>query len=102
MNASAYTAFCSEGCTGKTRLGIDVSNTTTYQGRTVIAVDPDVIPLYSLLKIETQSGDVIHGIAADTGGAIDGKKIDVLVSSHSKAIRFGRQNVKVVVIREGR
>lgn len=101
MEASAYIAMCTEGCTGKTRLGIDVTNTTTYQGRNVIAVDPNVIPLHSLIQVETKNG-TIQGIAADTGGAINGNKIDVLVSSTSKALSFGRQNVKVTVIREGK
>ena len=101
MEASAYIAHCTEGCTGRTKLGVDVSNTITYQGRNVIAVDPSVIPLYSLLEVETSSG-VIQGIAADTGGAINGNKIDVLVSSTNKALNFGRQTVKVKVIREGK
>lgn len=102
MDASAYIAFCSEGCTGRTRLGIDVSNTTTYQGRTVVAVDPDVVPLHSLLKIETKGGKVIHGIAADTGGKIDNLKLDILVGTYEEAVSFGRQPVTVTILREGK
>lgn len=101
MEASAYVAMCKEGCTGKTRLGIDVRNTNTYKGKRVVAVDPRVIPLHSLLSIETK-GEVIHAIAADTGGAIKGNKLDVLVSSESTARNFGRQKVKVTVTREGK
>src|SRR5579875_747558 len=45
--ATAYTPFCSEGCTGTTSTGIDVSHSITYQGKRIIASDPSVIPLHS-------------------------------------------------------
>ena len=39
-----YTAFCDTGCTGVTADGTDVSNTTTKNGRGIVATDPSVIP----------------------------------------------------------
>lgn len=52
VNASAYIALCTEGCSGKTRTGYDVRNTIYYQGMRIIASDSSVIPLYSIVKIE--------------------------------------------------
>lgn len=82
FEATAYTAFCSTGCIGITRTGIDVSDRTHINGRRIVAVDPRVIPLGTELVI-------------DTGGAIKGHKIDILMSSKEKAREFGRRNVTV-------
>lgn len=98
VNASAYTAFCAEGCSGRTRSGYDVSNTIYYNGMRIIATDLSVLPMYSVVKIE---GFNEKFIVLDTGGAIKGSKIDVLFASNSEAIKFGRKNVKLEVIRYG-
>ena len=47
----------------------------------MIAVDPNVIPLGSKVYVEGYG----EAIAADTGGAIKGNKIDVHVPSKSQA-----------------
>jgi 3D (Asp-Asp-Asp) domain-containing protein len=98
FEATAYTAFCDTGCTGVTKTGLDVSNTTTHGGRTIIAVDPAVIPLGSAVEIRLADGRVIAGTAQDTGGAIRGKRIDVLMSSEGQEREFGRQSVKIKVM----
>ena len=49
----------------------------------MIAVDPDVIPLYSIV---------------DTGSAIQGEIIDLLVTDKETAYTWGRRKVKVRVI----
>ncbi|MCU0316309.1 MAG: 3D domain-containing protein [Fimbriimonadaceae bacterium] len=59
----------------------------------VIAVDPRVIPLNSLVFVEGYG----FAIAADTGGAIKGNKIDVCLESHSAMRTWGRRVVKVHV-----
>ncbi len=66
----------------------------------VVAVDPRVIPLGSRLYIEAADGSWIYGtaVAADTGGAIKGNKIDLYVESYSEAIKFGRRTAKVYVL----
>ncbi|WFD10475.1 3D domain-containing protein [Tepidibacter hydrothermalis] len=94
-SVSAYTAgFESTGKRpgdkgyGKTRMG-----TTVRPG--VIAVDPKVIPLGSKVYIPHLG---MTCVAEDTGGAIKGNKIDVYMSSLSKANRFGRKNLKVYVL----
>ena len=38
-----------------------------------------------------------EAIAADTGGAIKGHKIDVLMSSDAAARQWGRKTVKIIV-----
>jgi 3D (Asp-Asp-Asp) domain-containing protein len=67
----------------------------------VVATDPDVVPLGSVLRITFANGREIEAVAADTGGAINGKDIDLLVGSRDKALRIGRQAVEVEVLREG-
>lgn len=42
------------------------------------------------------NGSSIPVIAMDTGGAIKGNKIDLLVDSHEEAIQFGRQSAKLI------
>jgi 3D (Asp-Asp-Asp) domain-containing protein len=100
MSASAYTANC-KGCTGKTYTGYDVSNTIYYEGRRIIATDFNVISLYSIVRIEYDNTS-FEAIVIDKGGAITGNKMDILFGSYQEAIAFGRKNVNVTVIREGR
>jgi 3D (Asp-Asp-Asp) domain-containing protein len=103
MLATAYVSFCDTGCIGETSIGIDVSKFITVNNMRIIAVDPSVIPLYSIVKVETNKENFV-ALAADKGGAIKGNRIDVLVAVHdtSKAFDFGTQNVKVTVLREGK
>ena len=60
----------------------------------IVAVDPDVIPLGTRVFIPGYG----LALAADTGGAIVGDKIDLCVESSSEAWRFGRRTVKVYVL----
>ena len=94
--ATAYTAFC-EGCSGITYSGIDVRNTIYHEGRRIIAVDPSVIPLGTIVKVTLSSGESFEASAQDIGSAIQGRKIDVLVGSYEEAITFGRQAVEVEI-----
>lgn len=89
VSSTAYTAYCS-GCSGRTATGI---NLRANPNKKVIAVDPRVIPLGSKVYVEGYG----LAVAGDTGGAIKGNKIDVFMSSHSKALNWGRRSVKVTV-----
>lgn len=100
IEASYYTAKCN-GCTGITKTEVDVRNTTAYQGMRIIATDPRVIPLWSILEIKTKTGSY-KAISLDTGGYIKGNKMDVLVSSTKEALKLGRHNVQVKIIRKGK
>ncbi len=70
------------------------SGTKATEGRT-IAVDPKQIPIGYWVYVEGLG----YRKAEDVGGAIKGKKIDVFVSSISKAMQFGvKKNRKIYVI----
>lgn len=97
VEASFYTAYCPEGCTGRTAMGIDVSNTQFSGGRRIIAVDPRIIPLGTTGRLTLANGQSFAVVAADTGGAIRGNKIDVLVASESEARRLGRQGAVLMI-----
>lgn len=87
MSATAYTADCN-GCSGTTADGTELSG-----DENVIAVDPDKIPLGSEVHVEGY-GDAI---AADTGGAINGNKIDLHMGDEGEAQAWGNQEVEVTV-----
>lgn len=89
VTSTAYTAYCA-GCSGRTATGI---NLRANPSKKVIAVDPKVIPLGTQVYVEGYG----MAVAGDTGGAIRGKKIDVFMSSKSKALNWGRRTVKVTV-----
>ena len=57
-----------------------------------IAVDPDVIPYGTEVKIGSHTY-----IAQDTGGAIKGSKIDVYYDDHSAALKHGVKYAEVIV-----
>ena len=97
MNATHYSAFCPTGCTGKTATGVDVSNTIYHNGKRVVAVDPNVIPLGSTVRV-TGGGYDFEAVAIDTGGDIKGNRIDILVESTEKAYELGRKDVQVRII----
>ncbi|WP_145680485.1 3D domain-containing protein [Bacillus paralicheniformis] len=96
---TAYTAFCAEGCTGITKTGVDVSHSIYYEGARVIAVDPSVIALGSTVEVRLADGSSFRAKAIDTGGAIKGARLDLLVASESDAVQFGRQSVELRVIK---
>src|SRR5690625_387281 len=100
VEATFYTAGC-EGCSGITATGIDVKQTVYHEGKRIIAVDPSVIPLGSIVRVTLGNGDSFEAIAGDTGGAIKGSRIDVLVGRKTEARRLGRQSATVENISKG-
>lgn len=101
MIVTAYTPYCA-GCSGKTSTGKNVRNTITHNGMRIIATDPNVIPLYSIVQIDLKNGQSFKAISLDTGGAIKGNKIDFLMSYTSEANNFGVQQAKVTILRKGK
>jgi len=66
-----------------------------------VAADRTVLPLNSRIRIYgagRYSGDYT---VEDTGGKVDGHHIDVYMPSQTEAKKFGRQRVKVVVLKYG-
>ncbi|EOP50998.1 enterotoxin/cell-wall binding protein [Bacillus cereus VD136] len=97
VEATAYTAHPSEnggtyGGRVLTAMGHDL---TANPNMKMIAVDPKVIPLGSKVWVEGYG----EAIAGDTGGAIKGNRIDVLVGSDSAANKWGRKSVKVKILK---
>jgi 3D (Asp-Asp-Asp) domain-containing protein len=90
MESTAYTPSAGRGSRATFR---------TATGRRaaygVVAVDPRVIPLGTLVFVEGYG----FAIAADTGGAIKGNKIDVCIESYREAIQWGRRDVKVHIFK---
>ena len=96
MEATYYTAECL-GCSGITAYGYDVRGTIYADGYRVIAVDPWMIPLGTLVWVDTPY-ESFMAIAGDTGGAINGNRVDILVGSYYEAINKGRHYVTVTPI----
>lgn len=94
FNATAYTAKC-KGCSGVTSTGKDIRNQSI--DHRVIAVDPSVIPIGSLVEVQGYG----RFRALDTGGAIKGMKVDILHQNTKSALNFGRRNVKIKIIEKG-
>ncbi len=86
MEATAYLPTDGDGY-GITATGIPA----TYG---VAAVDPSIIPLGSRLYIPGYG----EAIAADTGGAIIGNRIDLCMESYDECMEFGRRNVTVYIL----
>jgi len=78
-----YPHICNAGPPYKTATG-----TTPHVGG--CAVDPNKIPLGSYIKIN----DVVYH-AEDTGGAIDGNRIDIVVATHKEALKKGTYKARV-------
>ena len=69
-------------------------NLTANPGMKLIAVDPKVIPLGKTVNVEGYG----VAIAADTGGAIKGNRIDVLMPDKGSSSQWGRKIVKVTIL----
>ena len=87
MEATAYLPSDGNG-EGITAMGIPA----TYG---IVAVDPAIIPLGSRVYIPGYG----EALAADTGGAIYGYKIDLCMENYYQAMDFGRRNVTVFVLK---
>ncbi|OLS41133.1 3D domain-containing protein [Bacillus sp. MRMR6] len=85
------TAYSPEESGTYTALGYNIQANPNMK---LIAVDPSVIPLGSRVWVEGYG----EAIAGDTGGAIKGYKIDLLMPTKAAALQWGRRTVKVIVL----
>ena len=97
MEATFYGPDC-KGCSGITKVGYNVKNTIYVENMRVIAVDPRIIALNSIVKVELEDGQVFKALAADIGSDIKGNRIDVLVSSEKESFKYGRQKAKITIL----
>ncbi|MDK4398265.1 3D domain-containing protein [Enterococcus faecalis] len=87
MESTAY-SWREAGASNLSATGIDLSKESN-----VVAVDPSVIPLGSLVKVSGYG----FAIAGDTGGAIQGNIIDVHFDSIDQCTAWGRRQVTVEI-----
>lgn len=69
--------------------------TGTWPSRGTVAVDPRVIPTGTKLWVEGYG----EAVAADTGGAIIGNRIDLYMDSKDECLQWGRRKVEVQIRR---
>ncbi len=91
--ASGTTSFVATAYSSGSRTA---SGTPPQRG--IVAADPAVLPLGSRIRVRgagSYSGDYV---VRDTGGKIQGRKIDIYIPKHAQAKRFGRRHVRVEVL----
>ena len=89
MEATAYTADTATAYpTGYTATGV-----LAREG--IVAVDPHVIPLGTTVFVPGYG----IAVAADTGGAIIGNRIDLCMDRYGDAVNFGRRMVQVYILK---
>ncbi|WP_432355322.1 XkdQ/YqbQ family protein [Sporosarcina sp. A2] len=76
---------------------------TRWAYNRTIAVDPSVIPYGSVVHIYVPGFPQYSSIylAEDTGGAIKGKRVDVLIKGKSDTAKFGRRGVQIAILEKG-
>jgi len=90
MEATGYDPgprSCGRYASGYTAVGLRA-------GEGVVAVDPRVIPLGTRLYVEGYG----ECVAADVGGAIKGRRIDLGFDSYREAMNWGRRMVRVRIL----
>lgn len=99
VTSTAYTPW-DAGCGGISVINNRISRYKIPEGWGIVAVDPSVIPLGTKVYVPGYG----YAVAADTGGAIKGNKIDVCYwaggtsVSHSAAMSWGRRTVSITII----
>ncbi len=85
------TAYCHAGTTA--------SGTRTHSG--IVAADPQVLPVGSVLRIVTPTRFAGIYTVMDTGSAVKGRLLDIFMPSCEHAVEFGRRPVRVEILRRG-
>ena len=95
MRVTAYSPderSCGASADGITASGYSVLT----NGGFLVAADPRVLPLGSLVSIPGYDGGAVVPVL-DTGGAIKGNRLDVLYPTHEIAVQWGVQELDVEV-----
>lgn len=72
-----------------------------YTQRHIVAADPTILPIGSIIKIEHAGHYSGEYVVADTGEKIIGRRLDIYIPSTAACKKFGRKRVKVNVIQTG-
>lgn len=103
MRATAYTASFKDTGKNPGDPGFGITRSGVKAKKGVIAVDPKVIPLGTRVYVEVAGKTLDYGyaVAADTGGAIKGDKIDLYFDDQNFVDRWGVKRVKVYILLDG-
>jgi 3D (Asp-Asp-Asp) domain-containing protein len=82
--------------------GLITATGSTVKDGWTIAVDPKVIPLFSVVEIRFPDGMTHVYQALDTGGAIVGHRVDIFNASEDECVKNGVKQVLLRIIRRGR
>ncbi len=85
------TAYCQAG---KTQSGAPARTG-------IVAADPHVLPVGSVVRVDTPRAYSGIYTVLDTGAAVNGRHLDIFVPDCARAHRFGRQKVRIHVLRRG-
>lgn len=85
------TAFSQSGVTQK--------GTLTHDG--VVAADPAVLPLGSIIRVSDAGAYSGRYVVTDTGSKVAGRHIDVYIPDTAQAKEFGKKTVTVQVLVRG-
>ena len=80
------------------------ASSTRWSYNRTIAVDPKTIPHGSVVAIKVPSMPKYNGLylAEDSGGAIKGKRVDILIQGKSATASFGRRDIEVAILERGK
>jgi 3D (Asp-Asp-Asp) domain-containing protein len=96
LQPAGHTFVATAYCTGRvTRSGARVK-------KGMAAADPAVLPLGSVIRVDGQ-GRAYDGVytVMDTGASVRGRELDLYLSNCREAVKFGRREMQVRVIRRG-
>lgn len=95
MVVTAYSP--DERSCGKWADGITASGYSVWtNGMKLVAADTSILPLGTLVSIPGYDGEDVVPVL-DRGGAIKGKRLDVLYPSHERALQWGVQTLEVTI-----
>lgn len=89
------TAYYNSGSNGNHITATGARTVRNQNGYSTIAVDPRVIPLGTKVFVDGYG----YAIAADTGGAIKGDKIDLFMDSRDEAYDWGVRYVTIYILK---
>ena len=72
-----------------------------YTQRHIVAADPAILPIGSIIKIKHAGGYSGEYVVADTGEKIVGRRLDIYIPSTTACKKFGKKRVSVQVIQLG-
>jgi 3D (Asp-Asp-Asp) domain-containing protein len=72
-----------------------------YTNRHVVAADPSILPIGTIVKIRHAGKYQGEYVVADTGRKIVGRRLDIYMPSTAACMKFGKKAVKVKIVKVG-